>query len=126
MRYLTYDEYLNIGGTLEKTAFGRVVDRACGIIDIYTYKRLQGEIKVSERVKACVRDLVEYLDTYKRASAVVVTSKSQSAGGVSESESYTTKTTDDTNTDVRDIVYDYLWAEETENGVPLLYRGCAQ
>lgn len=124
MRYLTYDEYLNIGGTLEKTAFERVIGRACGIIDLYTQKRLQSVSEPSERVCACIRDLVEHIDAYKGVSDNVVSSKSQSAGGVSESETYATKSIDDSDADIRDIIQDYLWSEETDNGVPLLYRGC--
>ena len=52
-----------------------------------------------------------------------VTSKSQSAGGVSESESYATKTDDDVNSEMLNIVYDYLETEKDDHGTPLMYRG---
>ena len=61
MQYLTYEEYQKIGGTLDLTAFKRNIDRACGFIDLHTQSRLQSVLEVSQRVKACVRDLVEYL-----------------------------------------------------------------
>lgn len=124
MRYLTYEEYLNIGGTLEKTAFERVIDRVCGIIDFYTLNRLQGILEVSERVKACVRDLCEYIYNGETANGKAITGKTQSAGGVSESESYAVKTDDETRAEMRGIVYDYLASETDDNGTPLLYRGC--
>ena len=122
MQYLTYEEYTEIGGTLDLTAFNRNIDRACAFIDASTQNRLQSVLEVSQRVKACVRDLVEYLAN-NMSSGKAVTSKSQSAGGVSESESYATKTTDEINFEMLNIVYDYLATEKDDYGTPLLYRG---
>ncbi len=122
MQYLTYEEYTEIGGTLDLTAFKRNIDRACGFIDLHTQSRLQTVLEVSQRAKACVRDLVEYLAN-NVSGAKAVTHKSQSAGGVSESESYATKTTDEINAEMLCIVYDYLISEKDDNGTPLMYRG---
>ena len=122
MQYLTYEEYQEIGGTLDLTAFNRDIDRACGFIDANTQNRLQSVLEVSQRVKACVRDLVEYLAS-NIANGKTVTSKSQSAGGVSESESYATRTTDEINAEMFNIVYDYLATEKDDFGTPLMYRG---
>ena len=123
MQYLTYEEYTEIGGTNDLTAFNRNIDRACGFVDLHTQSRLQSVLEVSQRAKACVRDLVEYLAN-NVSSSKAVTSKSQSAGGVSESEGYATKTADDVCGDIQNIVYDYLGNETDDNGTPLLYRGC--
>ena len=122
MQYLTYEEYSEIGGTLDLTAFNRNIDRACAFIDASTQNRLQSVLEVSTKVKACVRDLVEYLAN-NVSSDKAVTSKSQSAGGVSESESYATKTTDEINFEMLNIVYDYLATEKDDYGTPLRYRG---
>lgn len=122
MQYLTYEEYQEIGGTLDLTAFNRNIDRACGFVDLNTQSRLQSVLEASQRVKACVRDLVEYLAN-NMSSGKAVTSKSQSAGGVSESESYAAKTTDEINFEMLNIVYDYLATEKDDYGTPLLYRG---
>ena len=122
MQYLTYEEYTEIGGALDLTAFMRHIDRACGFVDLHTQSRLQSVLEVSARVKACVRDLVEYLAN-NVSSGKAVTSKSQSAGGVSENESYATKTTDEINFEMLNIVYDYLETEKDDYGTPLLYRG---
>lgn len=122
MRYLTYEQYLNIGGELEETAFKRNIDRACSFVDLHTQNRLQSVSAVSDRVMACVRDLVEYL-AKNVSGGRTVTSKSQSAGGVSESESYATKTNDEINAEMLNIVYDYLISEKDNNGTPLMYRG---
>ncbi|MBS7360160.1 MAG: hypothetical protein KIG53_06110 [Oscillospiraceae bacterium] len=122
MQYLTYEEYTEIGGTLDLTAFKRNIDRACGFVDLNTKSRLQSVLEVSQMAKACVRDLVEYLAN-NVSGAKAVTSKSQSAGGVSESESYATKTDDEINAEMLNIVYDYLATETDDCGTPLMYRG---
>ena len=123
MIYLTYDEYTEIGGTLDLTAFNRNIDRACGIIDNATHNRIEGMAEVPQRAKTLCRDLVEYLARYS-TSDMVVSSRSQSAGGVSESESYATKTADDVYGDIQNMIYDYLLNVTDDNGTPLLYRGC--
>ena len=57
-------------------------------------------------------------------SDMIVSSRSQSAGGVSESESYVTKTDVELQADIDNMISDYLMAETDDNGTPLLYRGC--
>ena len=125
MQYIEYQEYLGIGGICDATAFNRNIDRACGIIDNATHNRIECMADVPQRVKALCRDLVEYLarnDTIEKT----VTSRSQSAGGVSESESYVVKTADDAYGDIQNMIYDYLLNVTDDNGTPLLYRGCSR
>lgn len=122
MIYLTYEEYSNIGGICDLTAFNRNIDRACGVIDNATHNRIEYMAEVPQRAKALCRDLVEYLTRYS-TSDMVVSSRSQSAGGVSESESYATKTADDMYGDIQNVIYDYLLNVTNDNGIPLLYRG---
>lgn len=123
MRYLTYDDYLNIGGTLEKTAFERVIDRACGIVDSYTQRRLQNVMIKSDGVKACLRDVCEQLSKDSENDGKI-SSSSQSAGGVSESVTYATTSIDDRNAMISGIIYDYLATETDDDGTPLMYKGC--
>lgn len=125
MTYLTYEEYSNMGGVLDLTAFSRNIDRACGIIDNATHNRIECMAEVPQRAKALCRDLVEYLARYS-TSDMVISSRSQSAGGVSESESYVTKTDTELQTDIDNMIIDYLMAETDDNGTPLLYRGCSR
>ena len=121
MIYLTYTEYKEIGGILEETAFNRNIDRACGVIDNATHNRIVCMKEVPQKVKPLCRDLLEYL--VENNSTKIITSKSQSAGGVSESESYATKTADDVYGDIQNMIYDYLLNVTDDNGIPLLYRG---
>lgn len=121
MQYLTYEEYISVGGTLEMTAFDRNIDRAFGKIDNATFGRLEKMTEMPRQVKACCRELVEYLAN--NVNGKTITSKSQSAGGVSESESYANKTADDVENEIANIIFDYLGSVKTDNGTPLLYRG---
>ena len=124
MIYLTYEEYSNIGGICDLTAFNRFSDRAFGIVDNATHNRIDCMAEVPQRAKALCRDLVEYL-ARNDTTEIVVTSRSQSAGGVSESESYATKTADDMYGDIQNMIYDYLLNVADDKGTPLLYRGCS-
>jgi hypothetical protein len=120
MTYLTYTEYKEIGGTLEETAFIRNIDRACAMIDNRTQSRLECFKEIPQIVKVVCADLVDYIATNTVEKAI--TSKSQSAGGVSESESYATKTAEGYSTDL-DRIFEPLAVIKTENGVSILYRG---
>ena len=125
MIYLTYEEYSNIGGICDLTAFNRNIDRACGIIDNATHNRIECMSDVPQMAKALCRDLVEYL-ARNDTTEIAVTSRSQSAGGVSESESYVTKTDVELQADIDNMIADYLMTETDDNGTPLLYRGCSR
>jgi hypothetical protein len=126
MQYLKdHQEYLELGGVCDATAFNRYIDRASGIIDNATRNRIECMKEVPQRAKALCRDLVECL-ARNDTTEIAVTSRSQSAGGVSESESYATKTADDVYGDIQNMLYDYLGSETDDNGTPLLYRGCSR
>lgn len=126
MRYLSYEEFLEIGGLLSNMEFERVIDMACRMIDFKTMNRLRGAEKISDSVKACVRELCEVLADRSRSGENVISSRSQSAGGVSESENYVVKTADDVKNDANDIICDFLASETDDNGTPLLYRGASK
>ena len=121
MVYLTYEEYITIGGTLDLTAFNRNIDRACAMVDVRTQSRLKKFEVIPDIVKVVCRDLVEYI-TENKVEKPNVSSRSQSAGGVSESESYTVKTAVDFSADL-DRIFEALIPDETANGVSIMYRG---
>ena len=122
MIYLTYDGYKEIGGNLDVTAFNRNIGRACGIIDNATHNRIT-EGSVPDNAKALCRDLVEHFAA-SFGSSKQVSNHSQSAGGVSESESFVIRSIEERAGEIDDMVKDYLLGEVDENGTPLLYRGC--
>lgn len=121
MHYLTYNEYQSIGGTLTEAAFNRNIDRAELMIERRTQERLKGFESLPNEVKPLCRDLVEYIaeNTVQKA----ITSRSQSAGGVSESESYATLTAEEYGARLDEMFADYLSAVYTDNGICVLYKG---
>lgn len=121
MQYLTYDEYISMGGELNETAFLRNIDRACAMIDIRTQSRLETFESIPQIVKIVCADLVGYIST-NTVEKPIVSSKSQSAGGVSESESYAVKTAEDFANDL-DRIIEPLGIVKTKNGISILYRG---
>ena len=121
MTYLTYEEYSDsMGGALDLTAFNRNLYRACAMIDNRTQSRLECFEKIPQIVKVVCADLVDYIAT--NTVEKTVTSKSQSAGGVSESESYATKTAEDYSADL-DRIFEPLATVKTANGISILYKG---
>ncbi len=126
MQYIEYQEYLELGGVCDATAFNRFLDRACGIIDNATHKRVECMKELPKQVKALCRDLVEYLATNGNVNEKDVASWSESQGPVSESVSYVTKSKEEMQTDIDGIVFDYLASVTDDCGTPLLYRGCSR
>ena len=120
MTYLTYEEYSNMGGVLDLTAFNRNIDRACAMIDNRTQSRRECFEEIPQIVKVVCADLVDYIATNTVEKAI--TSKSQSAGGVSESESYAVKTAEDYSADL-DRIFEPLATVKTANGISILYKG---
>ena len=123
MRYLAeYQEYLNIGGVCDATAFDRYIDRACGVIDNATHNRIERMAEIPAKAKALCRDLIEYFEG-NLGSSKQVSSRSQSVGGVSESESFVIRSIEERAGEIDDMVRDYLLFVADDNGIPLLYRG---
>lgn len=122
MQYLTYEEYINMGGVLDSAAFQRNISRACGVIDNATRCRMDYMKNIPSQAKACCRDLLEYLHLNHSVEKKVA-SRTQSAGSVSESETYSLKTADDIYGDIQNILYDYLSCVCDDRGTPLMYRG---
>ena len=122
MIYLTYDEYTGLGGTVDLTAFNRNIARASGMIDNATFCRIEKMSKVPDNAKHLCRDLIEYL-VRNNVTDLTVASRSQSAGAVSESESYAVKTVEETQEEITRMIYDYLGGCFDDNSNLLLYRG---
>lgn len=124
MDYLTYNEYQELGGTLEEAAFNRNKQRAFGIIDNHTFGRVAAMSKVPQAVKILCIELIEYLSSGYGGKQV--SSRSQSAGSVSESENYVVNSIEERDSEIDNMVKDYLLSVKDDNGVPLLYRGCGR
>lgn len=78
--YLTYEEYQELGGTLDETLFNNLRLDAQGYIDWYTFNRLWKDEwrteDVMERVKICMYQLIALVAT----KANMITPQTNSAG----------------------------------------------
>ena len=123
MEYITYEEYKSIGGVLDISAFSRYSFRAFSRITQETQARIVSMAVIPEEVKHLCRDLIEYMCNNMNQDKSL-SSSSQSQGGASESESYPYIKTEDHETYIVELIYDYLSSVTDNNGTPLLYRGC--
>lgn len=122
---LTFEEYQGLGGVCDLTAFNRNIQRVSGLINNATCGRLRKMSEIPQAVKCLCRDLVErFADDV--GTSRQISSHSQSAGGVSESESFVIRSTEERSGEIDDMIRDYLMNETDKNGTPLLYRGCTR
>lgn len=137
--YLTYDEYLDYGGTLDETAFNDIELDAEGYVDWYTFNRLQDEDEnnIPERVKKCMYQIIKLIQRTMGYDSAGNTSNastddesdkgvlSQSNDGVSIS--YNILSAKDAielaKKDIDNSINRYLQGVRNSLGRKLLYRG---
>lgn len=121
--YLTYDEYTQMGGTAEKTAFPRLEYMARKRIDRYTQNRVKAMQEVPEAVKRCMVELInsmEKTDPTKTASEAPLSGFSNDGYSESYSEPLTAETQEN---NLYGVIRSMLSGEYDENGTPLLWLG---
>ena len=125
--YLTYDEYLDMGGTVDETAFTRLEYKACKEIDRETFNRVKYGMENEylseddeEAVKECVFQLISIMrNDFSNSENKVINSISND--GVSESYAILRDIKEFRNT-IENVIIDYLSNVHLEN-IPVLYRG---
>lgn len=63
-QYLTYQEYISLGGTLEQTPFNLLEYEARKQIDLRTQRRLVGLDTIPNEVKLCVLHLISKIESF--------------------------------------------------------------
>ena len=111
--YLTYDEYAEMGGTLNEAAFSRLELKARKLIDQRTFGRLKGLAEQSEVVKKLVFELMVVEE--KEQNGVL-----QSVSNDGYSETYAVANNEQKSVC---LIAAYLSQEKTADGTPLLYCG---
>ena len=133
--YLTYDEYLDMGGeTLEETAFENLEFEARAIIDWWTFNRLQNETSYPEAVKRCIIKLISLIKA--KQDALVVNPQAadgtiqaglehQSNDGVSTTYNVMSARSayDVSNKEIESVIKMYLSGIRNSLGRKVLYRG---
>lgn len=121
--YLEYDEYQNMGGTLDTSAFTLWERKAEYEINAQaagkTGTRISKLTELPQAVKDCTFDLIQFLSA-NATDSKTVTSESQSSGGVSESYSYNVLDDDDIRDEANERIREFFYG----GGIgDLLYRG---
>ena len=123
-QYLTYEEYTDLGGTLEETPFNLLEYQAQKIIDKYTFGRLMTLETQTQDVKLCVAHLLTIIESYDPL-------EKQSRGIASENtDGYSVSYNNDISNivssktlELKNIVYTDLAECKLEDGTPYLYIG---
>ena len=133
--YLTYEEYLNMGGALDEATFNDYNFEASAKINWYTFNRLKNDTNIPEEVKRCVFRLIKLIEDMNKAASTDGTNEnsagmvagiaSQSNDGVSIS--YNTLSAKDmlesAQAQVETTIKQYLTYVTNELGKKVLYRG---
>lgn len=134
--YLTYAEYVALGGSLDATSYTLYEFRARAEIDWVTFNRLQNDTTYPEAVKMCMFAIIAELQKIDALSATVTVGSeasgttaaavaSMSNDGVSMS--YNQLSASDginaAKAAIKDDINKYLQGVTNELGRKLLYRG---
>lgn len=134
--YLTFEEYQNMGGTLDQTAFTDFEMEAEAIVDWYTFNRLQNDSTYPTKLKQCMYKLIKLAQERQAALSLGESTQEQSTeGNVSiasrsndgVSISYNVMSAKDVfdtlKDDMKTTVQMYLNGVVNELGRKVLYRG---
>lgn len=121
--YLTYEEYAEMGGTVDAAIYPRFEMKARRLIDFETHNRLTGENPIRESVRYCMYELIQML--YADESAAGGSGReiaSISNDGVSVAYADAQNGAGATGRYMNHI-RTWLAGELSANGVALLYAG---
>ena len=123
-QYLTYNEYMELGGTLDETPFNIFELEAQKNIDKYTFGRLKNlETQINE-VKTCEFKLIEMLNTYSFYENQNKSISSEHTDGYSIKYSQATENVSKAKiNEIKGIITTYLAECKLDDGTPYLYVG---
>lgn len=122
-QYLTYQEYLALGGTLEEMPFNLLEFNARKKIDERTFGRLIDKGQEYKEVKLCIYNMIITLNSYSSYDTQNKAISSESTDGYSISYGTPQKSvTEAKNSELEDIIDTYLSILIVDD-VPVLYRG---
>lgn len=123
MTYLTYEEYVELGGTMSETDFTLAEFKARKRIDYLTDSRVAAMASVPEAVKLCIMAIMN-IEAKAGAEAQVTNPVVTSFNTDGYSESYgKAMSADDAEKSMNALIKTYLSGEVDDYGIPLLYRG---
>lgn len=122
-QYLTYQEYLALGGTLDEMPFNLLEFNARKKIDERTFGRLVDKGQEYKEVKLCIYNMIITLNSYSSYDTQNKAISSENTDGYSISYGTPQKSiTEAKNSELEDIIDTYL-SNLIVNDVSVLYRG---
>ena len=135
-QYITYDQYTDLGGTLDESTFNDLEYDARAFVDWVTFSRLQNDTVIPEAVVLCMYKLINLLQA-KMAASTSPDMSGSGAGGVTAgiasqandgvSISYNVLSADKVITRTDEEMWKcanrYLQGVKNQLGRKLLYRG---
>lgn len=123
-QYLTYNEYLALGGTLDQMPFNLLEFRARQNVDKYTFGRLKDLDSQIQEVKLCIYELINTINSYDAFKGANKGIASENIDGYSISYATpSTNITDAQESEIKGIVKEYLVDCKLEDGTPYMYCG---
>ena len=113
--YLTYEEYKQMGGALDETAFTSCCIDAEMKINSATFNRIKNTNKA---IKGCTKKLIDII-----SNADITNAKISSFSHDGLSQTFSRPSSDEYEREINKTIYDYLINEVSDDGTPLLYCG---
>ncbi len=121
--YLTYEDYLALGGTIDAAAWPPLECACRKRIDRLTDSRVQNMTEVPRAVKLCVFTLAQMESVVGSVAQVTSpTVTSFSTDGYTENHG-NIPSADESDKQMNSIAANMLYGELDDHGVPLLYKG---
>ena len=122
-QYLTYTEYINLGGSkIGEMPFNLLEFRTRKEIDDKTYSRLKNLPTQLQEVKLCEYEMINRIKGYLNVETNA-NIKSESTDGYSVSYASIDEIVKSHKVEITDLINTYLGECKLENGIPYLYRG---
>ena len=123
-QYLTYNEYVELGGTLEETPFNLLEFGAQKVVDKYTFGRLVDLESQINEVKLCIFELIKISSESLANSNRDKSISSETIDGYSVSYAQSSEALIEAQTSMlKETVKTYLSECYLEDGTPYLYCG---
>ena len=123
-QYLTYEEYKELGGSLDQMPFQILEFDARKEIDKNTFGRIKELVNQKQEVKLCVFELIKTLNSYTVKEDGNKNVSSESIDGYSISYNNQPETNlKAKKIEVNGIIETYLSDCKLEDGTPYLFRG---
>ena len=130
--YLTYQEYTEMGGTLDETAFNNLEFEAEALVNWYTFNRLKKDTNLPDELKRLMKYLIGL--AAEKGNLIGASGSGDAAGKVVSSQSndgvsisYNVLSASDLMQSIQDegkkAINTYLQGVMNEAGRLLLYRG---